>query len=125
MLEHKKDSNFVWAELSSYEPKSTMKFYQELFGWKYYDQGLAKQSPNDQFGMSDVKYNIATLGNEAKSGLFDMPAFFKKIKMPPFWMSYLTVDDIDSVVAKAKEERVERAPRAPRPEVEAEAKAEA
>ena len=35
------------------------------------------------------------------AGIFDMPAFFCKIKMPSFWMSYLSVGDIQRMVERA------------------------
>ncbi|MEM6386704.1 MAG: VOC family protein [Pseudomonadota bacterium] len=101
-MTYRKDSNFVFTDLSSYDTAASCGFYGEVFGWETYDMGKASAEPGDRFGMDEVNYHIATLGSKATAGIFDMPPFFQKIKMPPFWMSYLAVDDIDSVVARAK-----------------------
>jgi len=37
------------------------------------------------------------------AGLYEMPEFFQKINMPSFWMSYISVTDIDHVAKTAKE----------------------
>ncbi len=98
----KTDSNFVWTDLSSYDVAASRTFYEAIFGWKTYDMGRMEAGPDDRFGMDQVTYCIATLGDRPAAGIFDMPPFFQEIKMPPFWMSYLAVDDIEAVVARAK-----------------------
>jgi len=35
-------------------------------------------------------------------GVYPIPAFFRKIKMPSFWMSYIRVADIDQTVERAQ-----------------------
>lgn len=101
-MAYRKDSNFVFTDLSSYDTSASCSFYGNVFGWETCDMGKASAEPGDRFGMDQVNYHIATLGNKAAAGIFDMPPFFQKIKMPPFWMSYIAVDDIESVVARAK-----------------------
>lgn len=99
---HKPDSNFVWADLSSYDTAASRTFYKAVFGWASHDMGRMEAGPDDRFGMDQVTYHIATLSEHPVAGIFDMPPFFKTIKMPPFWMSYLAVNDIEAVVARAK-----------------------
>ncbi|MEM6589274.1 MAG: VOC family protein [Pseudomonadota bacterium] len=99
---YKPDTNFVWTDLSSYDTAASCRFYEAVFGWKTYDMGRMAAQPDDQFGMDQVSYYVATLGERSAAGIFDMPPFFQKIKMPPFWMSYLAVDDLTAVVARAK-----------------------
>lgn len=71
-------SNFVWADLSTYHPVESRAFYEKVFGWQFYnDQG----------------YSVAMQGTTEIVGLYETPDFFKKIKMPHFWMSYIEVDD--------------------------------
>lgn len=100
-VKYKSDSNFVWTDLSSYDTKDSRTFYEAVFGWKSYDMGKMASEPGDQFGMDQVSYHVAMQRNEPAAGIFDMPPFFQTIKMPPFWMSYLAVDDIEAVVARA------------------------
>ncbi|MEM7010409.1 MAG: VOC family protein [Verrucomicrobiota bacterium] len=99
---YKPDSDFVWTDLSTYDLRGSTRFYSKVFGWKTWDLGRFKASADDQFGMGQVSYQIAALGNDPVAGIFDMPPFFQKIKMPPFWMSYLAVDHLDEVVARAR-----------------------
>ncbi len=98
---YKPDSNFVWTDLSSYDTAASRRFYEAVFGWKSYGMGRIDAEPSDRFGMDHVNYHIATLSDQPAAGIFDMPPFFQEIKMPPFWMSYLAVDDIEAVVARA------------------------
>jgi predicted enzyme related to lactoylglutathione lyase len=99
---YKADSNFVWTDLSSYDTKASRRFYEVVFGWKSYDMGKMASDPDDQFGMDQVSYHVAMQKDQPAAGIFDMPPFFQTIKMPPFWMSYLAVDDLEAVVARAK-----------------------
>ncbi|MEM7478427.1 MAG: VOC family protein [Planctomycetota bacterium] len=78
---------FVWADLSTYNTRHSRSFYEAVFGWKFYDA-------------SD--YFVAMLGSNEIAGLFETPAFFQKIKMPHFWMSYIAVGDAMQVAETAK-----------------------
>ena len=82
-----KTSKLIWADLSTYDPKSSLSFYQNVFGWEFHN---------------DRGYWIATLDGQAVAGIYETPAFFKKIKMPHFWMSYFQVDDTTTVVQKSE-----------------------
>lgn len=98
----KSDTDFVWTDLSSYDTAASRTFYKAVFGWQCHDMGRMASAPDDQFGMDQVTYHVATIDDLPSAGIFDMPPFFQKIKMPPFWMSYLAVTDIQGVVAAAK-----------------------
>ncbi|MEM9330831.1 MAG: VOC family protein [Pseudomonadota bacterium] len=95
-------SNFVWTDLSSYNTAASIKFYEAVFGWDSHDLGRVSSGSDDHFGMNQVTYHIAVLGDRPAAGIYDMPPFFKKIKMPPFWMSYVSVDGIEALVARAR-----------------------
>ncbi|MEM7561798.1 MAG: VOC family protein [Pseudomonadota bacterium] len=88
--------------MSSYDVDESRAFYKTVLGWKTHNMGTMEAEPDDRFGMDQVRYHVAMLGGNPAAGIFDMPPFFQKIKMPPFWMSYLAVDDIEGVVARAK-----------------------
>jgi len=69
----------IWADLSTYGTKSSIDFYSDVFGWNLIDES---------------GYFISTLDDLPIAGLYETPAFFKKIKMPHFWMSYFQVDSV-------------------------------
>ncbi|MEM8923018.1 MAG: VOC family protein [Actinomycetota bacterium] len=102
MARYKRDTNFVWTDLSTYDRPAALRFYKRLFGWKAYDLGRGDAGGDDPFGMSEVRYHVATIGPTAIAGIFDMPPFFAAIDMPSFWMSYLSVDHLDDVVERAR-----------------------
>lgn len=80
-------SRFVWADLSTYDPARSREFYTAVFGWGFIDAG---------------GYWVATDGSAEVAGLFETPAFFQKIKMPHFWMSYVSVDDAAATAETAR-----------------------
>lgn len=81
------NSNFAWADLSTFDLENIKKFYSKLFGWQY---------------QSEQGYNIGLANNKESSGICTMPEKFKKINMPSFWMSYVQVSDIESIVKKSE-----------------------
>ena len=89
-------NSFVWADLSTYDPEKSKRFYETVFGWQFHD---------------DQGYSVAMNGRRELTGLFETPEFFQKIKMPHFWMSYIAVKDalntaeIASGIQNAKVER--------------------
>ncbi|MEM7102089.1 MAG: VOC family protein [Bacteroidota bacterium] len=83
-----RDNTFIWTDLSCYNPKSSIEFYQYIFGWHIHDS---------------VGYHVAYKGMEEIVGIYETPEFFKKIKMPHFWMNYIKVADVASTVEKANQ----------------------
>ena len=79
---------FVWADLSSYDPAKSKIFYEQVFGWTFHDAG---------------GYMVAMQGSTEIAGLFETPEFFKNIRMPHFWMSYIAVDDALATAELASE----------------------
>lgn len=79
--------DFVWCDLSTFDPQVTQPFYAKLFGWRYAD---------------DSGYAIASASRGPVAGLFPMPQKFRDIRMPSFWMSYVEVADIDAAVETAR-----------------------
>ncbi|MEM9703070.1 MAG: VOC family protein, partial [Planctomycetota bacterium] len=81
-------NDFVWADLSTYDPDKSGRFYERVFGWSFHDSG---------------GYFVAFQGSSEVAGLFETPAFFQKIKMPHFWMSYIAVEDATATAEAAKD----------------------
>jgi predicted enzyme related to lactoylglutathione lyase len=82
-----KENTFVWADLSSYQPEKTKLFYENVFGWKYYEQD------GYYSGYKNAKEIV---------GLYRTPTKFQKMNMPSFWMSYIQVENVLETVEKAK-----------------------
>lgn len=80
-------NTIIFGDLSTYTPKQTIKFYETVFGWKYY---------------KDYNYYLAYKGYDMVTGLYETPEKFKEMKMPHFWMTYIQVENVDNVVHKAK-----------------------
>lgn len=79
---------FIWCDLSAYHPAQAEGFYEDLFGWR--------------FDASEGGYLNAFAGNSAVAGVYEMPAKFRDIGLPSFWMSYIAVESVATVVAAAK-----------------------
>lgn len=84
----KTNNNIIYADLSTYSLEKSIRFYEAVFGWKYYEY-------EGNYG--------AYLGNRLVAGLYETPEKFKQMRMPHFWMTYIQVDDVDATVAKARE----------------------
>ena len=78
---------FIWTDLSSYHPIESAEFYKNVFDWKTYNES---------------GYIMAYSMESEVCGIYETPDFFKKIKMPHFWMNYIEVSDLSIIVAKAK-----------------------
>ena len=86
--------DFIWTDLSTYNIEQTKKFYNAVFGWDFYEQSARS---------IETPYFIAHDGTQQFAGMYETPAFFKKINMPAFWMSHIYVEDVEAVVAAAKQ----------------------
>jgi predicted enzyme related to lactoylglutathione lyase len=93
---------FVWCDLSTFRPDTTLRFYTKLFGWSY--ESLSQPDGTD--------YAVAAPRSTPTAGLYEMPAKFVDMGMPSFWMPYINVDDIQTTcdTALAQGGRVEVGP---------------
>ncbi len=83
-----KDAHFSWIDLSTFDTAKANRFYRTLFGWEV---------ETDAAGYSTCHRQGTLI-----AGFYEMPAFFQKINMPSFWMTTLTVPDLDKVVDLAR-----------------------
>ncbi|WP_371225749.1 VOC family protein [Roseovarius sp. 2305UL8-3] len=81
--------DFIWCDLSAYDPPRAMRFYAGVFGWRW--------SGADESGTY-----LASAGGAPVASLYQMPEKFMQMGMPSFWMSYIAVDDAEAVVEQAK-----------------------
>lgn len=81
--------DFCWHELMTPNVEQAKKFYSHLFGWKAEDQD-----------MGGFIYTIFKQGEKGVAGMLQTPPDKKDV--PPHWMNYVCVDDIDATIEKAK-----------------------
>jgi predicted enzyme related to lactoylglutathione lyase len=79
-----------WIDLATPDPAASKAFYAELFGWEYSDE------PTDRPG-SD--YVMARKGEHSAAGMMQLSEQMVASGMPPVWTTYVSVSDIDAVVA--------------------------
>lgn len=86
-----KPGAYSWAELNTTDYESAWKFYSGVLGWK----------PTESMDMGDGmgQYFMFTHpGGEGSMG--GMSNVAEQMNMPPFWLYYANVDDIDSALAR-------------------------
>ena len=84
---------FIWNELATSDVDGAKAFYSGLLGWK------AEDMPMPGGGGT---YTILKNGDAMAGGMFRMEGdAFKGV--PPHWMSYIEVDDVDAAAAKVTE----------------------
>lgn len=79
-----------WADLSTPDAKRAADFYSGLFGW----QIMAGE--NDKSGYLHIKNGEHFIGGIP-------PAAHRQPGVPPHWLAYFWVDDVDASAAKAKQ----------------------
>src|SRR6185503_8288333 len=79
--------DFSWHELSTSDADAAWKFYSELFGWR-------KTEAMDT-GDGNI-YQMFGFGGPSVGGLS------KRTDVPPNWMPYVIVKDIDAAVEQVK-----------------------
>lgn len=74
-----------WNELCTPDPAAAAKFYGEMFGW------TTEAMP----GMDH--YTLVKQGDRTFGGIIAPP----KPGIPPHWINYVSVEDVDATVARA------------------------
>jgi len=78
---------FSWNELTTSDPKAARKFYGTLLGWQFKDMDRGHGT-----------YTVINVGGQGIGGIAGTPPNAQG--MPPTWGGYVTVDDVDAVVAR-------------------------
>jgi len=84
------NGTLCWADLSTPDAKLACDFYTGLFGWQI------AADPKDHSGYLHIKNGEHFIGGVP-------PAAHRQPGVPPHWMAYFQVDDVDATAAKAKE----------------------
>jgi predicted enzyme related to lactoylglutathione lyase len=84
---------FCWVELGTTDGEAAKKFYTGLFDWDFTDNPMGP----------DMVYTMLRLNGKDVGGLYKMPPDMKAQGIPPHWLSYVSVTNVDASTAKAKE----------------------
>jgi len=79
---------FYWNELMTTDVEAAKAFFAETIGWEF-----------DSMPMPEGVYWVAKVGDQPVAGIMDMTGFAPP-GVPPHWIGYLEVDDIDARLAK-------------------------
>jgi uncharacterized protein len=90
MTNKAKVGEFCWNELVTTDVDKCKKFYSSLFGWEMHDHDLG-----------ECTYTILKQSGQDVGGMMQIPQEHQG-QIPPHWMSYVSVADLDASVAKAK-----------------------
>lgn len=82
---------FSWHELMTLDHKKAFEFYRKLFGW----EKLSEMDMGD-----GLMYLVFGKGKAMYGGMYTMAGDF--LKMPPFWLYYIHVNDVPKAVATAR-----------------------
>lgn len=85
----KTPGRFVWRELMTSDVEAAKGFYGELLGWSFQSMDMGPGGT----------YWLISVGGAQRGGLMKLPA---NVPAPPHWMSYVSVEDVDATIAKAK-----------------------
>ena len=81
-----------WLELGTSDLAGAKKFYGEVFGWRFHD--------NDMGG--GMVYSMFPSTDHGTGGAYELMPDMKAMGVPPHWLAYFLVSDVDARAAKAK-----------------------
>ncbi len=81
---------FVWHELHTQNRPRAQKFYAQLVGWETKEVPMGPGEP----------YTLCLLGGKDHAGITKSMA---PASVPPHWLAYIAVDDVDTSAARAQE----------------------
>ncbi|MGH3087314.1 MAG: VOC family protein [Rubrobacteraceae bacterium] len=84
---------FCWVDLATTDPAAAKAFYGELFGWEAEDMPAGEAAT----------YTMMEFDGDTICGLYEMDDERKSQNAPPYWLSYISVEDAGEAAAKARE----------------------
>ncbi|MGO9135906.1 MAG: VOC family protein [Methylovirgula sp.] len=83
---------FVWYELMTTDTEAARDFYANVLGWGTRDAS-----------MPGLAYSQFTVGDVPVAGMLKLPDEARRMGIPPHWLGYVGVDDVDAAVARVSE----------------------
>jgi predicted enzyme related to lactoylglutathione lyase len=84
---------FCWADLASSDQEASKAFYTQLFGWEAQDMPVG----------DGVVYSMMSVGGKPVAAIAPQPEAQRNAGAPPAWQSYISVEDADATLERAKE----------------------
>ena len=84
---------FCWSELATSDDKAATKFYSDFFDWK---------SETHSMGGGHGDYTMLQLNGKDVGGLYELMPEQRSQGVPPHWLSYVGVEDVDAATEKAR-----------------------
>ena len=84
---------FCWVDVAVTDAEAAKEFYGSLFGWEPADQNIE----------GGITYTMLRREGGDVGGLYALSEEMKSRGVPPHWMSYIAVDDVDDVARRATE----------------------
>lgn len=88
-----KPGEFCWTDLGTTDVAGARKFYQSIFGAKVMDVPM---------GIGDAKYSILQVDGKDTCAIYPMQDEQRKMNAAPFWLPFVSVDNVDKTVKKSK-----------------------
>lgn len=85
-----KMGEFCWNELATSNVKAAKDFYGKLLGWEFTDHDTG-----------DMTYTMIKSGADEFGGIWQIPTE-QKDQIPPHWMGYILVENVELTLEKAK-----------------------
>ena len=82
--------SFCWIELATSDQTAAKNFYGALFGW----------TPNDMPMGPGAYYTIFKIDGRDAGGGYTLRPEQREMKVPPHWMLYILVENVDATAAK-------------------------
>ncbi len=82
---------FSWTDLGTTDFAGAKTFYSELFGWELEDMPAGE----------GMVYSMARLGGKYVAAIYEQFDEQRAQGMPPHWLNFITVDDIEARTAEA------------------------
>ena len=89
-----KPGTFCWVELGTTDSAVAKNFYTQLFGWDYEDHPMGP----------DGVYTMLKLDGKEVGALYELRPDMKAQGIPPHWLSYISVANVNESAEKAKAE---------------------
>jgi len=90
---HFAPGTFCWVELMTADAERAKGFYGSLFGWEFEDLDI----------LESTAYSVPRIHNGEVGGMYEMGDDLREQGVPPHWMSYIAVDNVDEVANRAVE----------------------
>ena len=89
-----KPGTFCWVELGTSDSGAAKNFYTQLFGWEFEDKPMGTEGA----------YTMLRLNGKDVAGLYQLMPDMVAQGIPPHWLIYVSVTNVDETAEKAKAE---------------------